>query len=182
MIEHTFKNSLKVGKLGEEVFNRMVNISRILGIKDVSDNSAYQKLGIDFVHGYNKVGYDIKYDARAADTGNIAIELVSVLKRGEVEKQGWLYTSQADYFIYLFDEPNGYRFAFFTKPDLEHYANIGRSRTVKNRGYESVVSILPLKRAVPTFEFIFNLEQFENSVEEQQKFRDLLTAAYSGVK
>lgn len=180
MTKHTFGASLEVGKTGEAVFSSLVTASKLMGLKDVSNEKVYQLLGIDFIFGKKKVGYDVKYDARASETGNIAIETVSVQRNGVIEKQGWLHTSHADYIVYLFDETQGYRLAFFTRTDLIRYANLGRTKTVQNRGYESVVSILSLKRVTPVFELRFKMEDIDNA-EQQKAFRDVLTASYSGV-
>ena len=65
---------------------------------------AHQRQGIDrfFVHrrdGRLIYRVDYKCDARAGMTGNLALEHVSVVRRGQRDVLGWLHTTVADLIV-----------------------------------------------------------------------------------
>lgn len=100
---HTFVNSLKVGALGEQILDS--HFTSKFNIEEV--DMAAQRRGIDRIFTHKESGavctVEYKTDTRAADTGNVFLEIWS---NKEKEKRGWAYTSQA-------------RWLYFYMPGLE---------------------------------------------------------------
>jgi hypothetical protein len=151
--QHKFRDSLAVGDAAEEQFIKLVEACKI-DYGDVRKDPRYQCQGIDFLlRNLLNVpeqpmfhSYDVKYDARSTETGNIAIETVSVMRNGVIEKQGWLYTTKAEWIVYAFinEKRNVFRLVFYTPKELKEIAKKAPRRVVRNQGYESEVAIYPL--------------------------------------
>ena len=113
----------QIGKVGEEkVIKMLEKISSVVRIDDVSGISAYQLEDVDLlvycdVDGKQKLRkIEIKTDEMAARTGNFFVEKsIHYLKdihdedgnliyeKGQI-RQGWLYTSKADWFFWYVPE------------------------------------------------------------------------------
>ena len=100
MVQHNFMDSLAVGEEHEKLLDEF--FSRYFDITPATNEE--QRLGIDrfFVMKGTGERYSVEYktDIRAHDTGNAFIETVSVMRGGEVEKLGWVYTSTAQRLLY----------------------------------------------------------------------------------
>lgn len=162
---HNFRDSLETGKAVEEEFKSLVELLRI-PYGDVRHSPEHQKLGIDF-YIQNLVGdpntlcsYDVKYDERSYQTGNIAVETVSVMDNdGNIKRQGWVYTSEAQLFVYVQTTRVASVYSFFSKQELLQIVKQGQRKAVYNEGYRSEVVVLPRRLVkVPVFTLLFNQE------------------------
>lgn len=138
---HKFVNSLKAGKIGESFFLTLLHASDVV-YTDVTDDKDYQKKGIDYLIGSKSV--DIKFDMRSGDTGNLAFETVSRRRDGILYKEGWLYTSLADSFVYVTILQASVVFFLFSKQDILNLLPLGKTRVVNNYGYESEIVAVPI--------------------------------------
>lgn len=136
-------------------------------VRDVSKDKEWQFKGIDFV-STDGVTYDVKYDTRAAETGNIAVELVSKKVNGVVEQEGWLYTSDADFIVYVYQWFGSWVAKLFTIPDLRQLSEGVPTRPVRNRTYEGLVALVPVNTTgkVPEVSFPIVSEDIDTRVLE----------------
>ena len=94
---HTFHKSLKVGEEGERVLDsHFINKFEIEPV-EMTD----QRKGIDRTYTHRLSGavctVEYKTDMRAAETGNVFIEVWSNTQK---KKKGWAYTSQAQWLYF----------------------------------------------------------------------------------
>ena len=94
---HNFQNSKKIGDIGEKLLDaHFMGKFEIEAVEMVD-----QRKGIDRVFTHKKTGavctVEYKTDTRAADTGNVFIEVWSNKQK---EKRGWAYTSQAQWLYF----------------------------------------------------------------------------------
>lgn len=92
--------SLEIGRRGETILDGVFGPEFVL----VKATRAHQRQGIDrfFVHRRDgRVIYrvDYKTDEAAGLTGNLALEHVSVVRKGRREKVGWVHATIADLII-----------------------------------------------------------------------------------
>lgn len=139
---HEFGTSKRVGDFGEDVFSQLLGLIGA-NVEDVSGDKKWQKMGIDFVA--DGVWYDTKYDTRSNETGNIAVETVSRRVDGVVEAPGWIYTSEADYIVYIYQWGQRWIVQFFTTENLREIVKGKQLRPVYNRGYQAEVALVPVK-------------------------------------
>lgn len=105
-IEHNFLDSYIKGQAGEEVIKNWLekrkNISKVI---DVRQNFIYQKKDIDFIVEKQDKQYfiELKTDYRAHETQNLFFEIIS---NNIKNTKGCIYTSQADYLLYLIPKMN----------------------------------------------------------------------------
>lgn len=136
-------------------------------VQDVSMDREYQYRGIDFV-STDGVTYDVKYDTRAAETGNIAVELVSRKVNGIIERKGWLYTSDADFIVYVYQWYGKWVAKLFTLADLRRLATARGvpQRPVYNKTYEGLVALVPVSTTtdIPQVEFPLVAENINTTV------------------
>lgn len=110
-------------------------------------NLIEQKKGIDaYLENKftgKKVSVEIKSDKAASSTGNAFIETVSVDTK---KTPGWAYTSQAEYLIYHLPLDKLFYIIKFTwiRKKLDFWRKNCRTRTIPNRGYNTVGLLLPL--------------------------------------
>ena len=99
MINHhtTWKKSISKGKIGEELFIKWLQEDYWeWDWDDVRDDPEYRLNDIDFiVYGYEPFTVDVKASYRS--NGIIVVEEQS--KVGRIP--GWVYTSKADFFIFI---------------------------------------------------------------------------------
>jgi hypothetical protein len=97
-----FSKQNEIGKAGEREIEKWLQRGG-LQIIDVSDDSYYQKAGVDRLimlsDGILKT-VECKTEPKARETGNIFFETISVSK-SDKKSPGWGWTSQADYWIFL---------------------------------------------------------------------------------
>ena len=88
------------GKYGEQLFSQEME-SRGYKVVNVSNDSTYWDKDIDFIITSPSSGlvksFEVKYDDRIKDTGNLYLELTNVHSKGG---QGWYKFCQADYLAY----------------------------------------------------------------------------------
>lgn len=143
-MKHSFVASNSIGGIGEALFftfaSKYLKKSKI---EDVSKKKEWQKKGIDF--RIDSIGYDVKFDTKAASTGNLALETVSKAKDGEVHKEGWAYTSEADCIVYATLVGLDWAFYFFTRNEILHLIDkhTENRKSVYNYGYNSEVVLVP---------------------------------------
>ena len=110
---------------------------------------AMQRLGVDrvFIHVDTLKMRLIEYktDARAAQTGNVFIETVSVDRDG---KPGWIYTSHADWLFYYLPQMQVCHLLEFTvlRTQLDHWLKHYPLKVIPNKGYNTKGIIVPLKQ------------------------------------
>ena len=88
----------------EDTFNRVLDGFFEQRFVVVRATAAHQKQKIDrfLIHrqdGQLVFRVDYKIDVKAGETGNLALEHVSVLRHGKVEAKGWIHTTIADWLI-----------------------------------------------------------------------------------
>lgn len=93
-------SSNSLGKQGEQLFKqRMEQLGYAL--TDVSGNPEYWSKDIDFLATSPRTGltksFEIKFDSRINQTGNLYLELTNVHSKGG---RGWFNFCEADYLAY----------------------------------------------------------------------------------
>ncbi len=111
---------------------------------------ALQRKGIDyFVVSPTGVlmSVEIKTDFRAAETGNVFLETVSVEKYGIVDKLGWIYTSAAQVLVYYVTGLEEIYFVDMTafKMKVADFKEWYREVEIKNKTYVGRGLVMPLK-------------------------------------
>ena len=91
---------MNIGKIGEALFRDKMS-AQGYKVEDVSNNSAYWDQDIDFIvtsptSGLTK-SFEVKYDSRINDTGNMYLELFNINSAGQ---RGWYKFCRADYVAY----------------------------------------------------------------------------------
>lgn len=142
-ITHNFVNSNSIGGIGEAIFYTL--LSRLGKVESVVKDKKWQKKGVDFI--LDGVYYDTKFDTKAFSTGNVALETVSRRKDGEILKEGWVHTSEADCISYIYLENDRWVIYFFTPEEVKKFAEEESYdiKSIRNYGYESEVVLLPLE-------------------------------------
>ena len=146
----TLAEALEVGRQGEVVLDAAFGPEFIIVIA----NSHHQRQGIDrfFVHRRDgRVMYrvDYKNDEMAGTTGNLALEHVSVVRKGRREVSGWVHTSYADLvvsYVPALDrafvlEVDALRLAW---PDIMRLFPPRFARTGGPEPYQSLVCCVPI--------------------------------------
>jgi hypothetical protein len=145
---HEFKNSLTLGKLGEEEVIKYFNKQEIEFV-DVRNDKDYQSKDVDFVLYTSMDAWcvDIKTDNMISKTGNLFIETTS---NKELGKKGWLYASKADE-IWYFDYVNKIIYVLHLEKFrdwFERYKDQFQERIVINKHatgtYTSMGYLIPL--------------------------------------
>jgi hypothetical protein len=130
---------------GEHYENELdIFFSKFYKIKKVTMDEQRQGFDRIFIRpDKTELKIEYKSDDKARTTGNFFIELYSVFPT----KQGWAYTSQSDYIIYLLVD---WRIYVIDTPDMRRWVEKWkceeRMRTCRNKDYESQGILLPLKR------------------------------------
>lgn len=146
MNEYDFVEQLEKGKEWEKVlddyFSRWYDI-KMVGMQD-------ERRGIDrkfkpkdenYQGDYTNVEY--KADEKTQDTGNIFVEVWSVVELG---RYGWAWTSEADIIAYLAIPDKIYMF----KPEkirtkIRYWQNRYKTKAVSNKTYTSAGILVPEK-------------------------------------
>ena len=152
-MQNTFKKDLERGKKGEALVR---NTFRNLGyeVKDVSDDSDFWIEDVDLVcaDGFK---YEVKTDYKLQSTGNLALESEVYYKNYYELKDSWLWTSKADYFIFVNPHDTSYFYSIAAQ-DLRHLARTEKlERYEKDGGYKTTsLILLPLGKYIDCFEII----------------------------
>ena len=112
--------SRKLGNLGEQVFSfKMKEIG--FKVDNVSNNPDYWSKDIDFIitsPSGNTRTFEVKYDNRLHQTGNIYLELTNIHSQGG---RGWFDFCQADFLAY--GDADSRRFYIIPLTKLREYIN-----------------------------------------------------------
>ena len=155
-MKYNFKRQLDKGEEQEKILD---DFFRSRGWKIIYADMDAQRAGIDrwfeaSVHN-GLIGIEYKADFRAHETGNLYLETVSVgkYKDGDyvVEKAGWVYTTTADYLMYLIAGEQ--RVLLFVPDELREFVHNAihsyRSVSVKNQGYTGRGILVPVEDVRP---------------------------------
>lgn len=147
MTAHRFASSLAVGQRHEAELDAALKAQgRVL--ESVSRDE--QRSGIDrwMLHGGRWWSLEYKADVRAADTGNFALEVVSVLGDDGAAKAGWAVATPADYLLLY--RPQHRTALVVPGPALCAWVRLElsslRIRPVRNEGWWSLVALAPCGR------------------------------------
>jgi hypothetical protein len=140
---HKFSDKLKEGEEHERTLDKF--FSKTFDVKDV--DSSLQRAGIDRIFENKDTGavtrIEYKADSRAASTGNVFLEIVSVDKNN---KAGWALTSQSQIIIY-YVPPLGVAYFINTvalKTCIGTLSEKYKTAKARNPGYCSVGVLVPL--------------------------------------
>lgn len=158
--EHAFADSYSFGASIETLLDSVLRRS---GYEVHPTDMTEQRRGIDRLvsrPGEEPLAVEYKADRYAHITGNAAIEHLSSMQGGVY---GWLWTCRADRILYVVVET---REVLLLRPqDLRNHisANPGKyqTRRISNRGYTTLVYLVPLR----TFRSIAFHNFYLNSVE-----------------
>lgn len=137
---HNFRESLKVGEVGEErILDYLQKSATVDKILDVRDNKMYQNIDVDLVVKM-KTGDELKIEIKT-DTyrsGNIYYETMSAVETGSI---GGFEKTEADYLFYYFInlstlyilDMNEYREWFRSKKEMFDF--LGYQKKPKNARY-----------------------------------------------
>lgn len=137
---HNFRQSMEIGKRGEEdIYNYLKNNEIIDNIIDVRNDKAYQKIDVDYLIYINGKEHKIEIKTDTYKSGNIYYETIS---SNESSTLGCFEKTEADYLFYYFINW-GYLYIFsmeeyrkwFQEIEQE-FINKGYQKKVKNRGYK----------------------------------------------
>lgn len=136
---HDFKKSMEVGKEAESMFENLLKRYNMRYDSNVNSGG---------VHDYDYLVYfrdipvrvEVKNDARALTTGNLAFEIKS-----SSSKSGWFIEPSADIFVvYVGDSIYAMHQVDFRYIRERNCQKLDRLRTVNNKGYVSIVLPVPL--------------------------------------
>jgi hypothetical protein len=145
MVAYDFATQLSKGEAAERLLD--AHFATWFAITPASADE--QRRGMDRWWTGRKTGQrfavEYKTDYRAAQTGNVFIETVSV----DGAKPGWAFTSQARWLIYFTPGFGGEQVYMVVLEDLRTKLREWRERwpekTVQNQGYTSRGVIVPLR-------------------------------------
>jgi hypothetical protein len=122
---HDWQRTLNLERKGEFVLDALFG-SKFIIVQATKAHQLKQKIDRFLVHNTDgRLIYrvDYKTDFRAAETGNLAIEHISVQKEDHIEAMGWIHTTIADLIVYYvpgFDTV----YVMKVKPIRERYSEI----------------------------------------------------------
>lgn len=136
-----FEGSKSIGKIGEQAVREFIE-SKWKGMtyKDMSEVEGYQYKEVDavleFESGRNSVAIEIKTDTWS-NMPNLAIETIA---NEEIGRPGWIWTTEADWIVYLFVNglDSGEDNLWFI--DVEHIRTLIRSNP-NLKGYQAPVEL-----------------------------------------
>lgn len=151
--DNTFHFDLERGKVGERLVRQTFDA---LGyeIKNVSDDSAFWVEDVDYITA-DGFKYEVKTDYKLQSTGNIALESQVYYKNYYELMDSWLWTSKADYFIFVNPHDTSCFYSIAAQ-DLRHLARTEKLETYeKDGGYKrTTLILLPLGKYLDCFEII----------------------------
>lgn len=138
---YDFSAQLAQGETGERKLDAY--FSRWFSIRPAK--RAEQRRGIDRFFSRQGATYPVEYktDARADETGNAFVETVSV---DTVGKQGWAYTSEAEFLLYYVPGAEAVYIIPFTnlRQHLAQWVQSYPLRKIPNKGYCTHGILVPL--------------------------------------
>lgn len=151
-----FTKDLEHGKIGEKWFHDYCIDKGILCINVGDDGFLGIESGIDFIVQYpkgNVAKFDVKFDSRMGQTGNMFIEIYQ-----DRDKKGWYYNSKANRYCYI-DEYNGVLW-MYSKKTLEGYIDTHKS------SIKSITSFIDGREVTG---LLINIEKFCTWCEEKNR-------------
>lgn len=150
---NTFATDLERGKVGEQLVRQTFE-SLGYELKDVSDDEAFWVEDVDYLT-VDGIKYEVKTDYKLESTGNLALESEVYYKNYYEFKDSWLWTSKADYFIFV-NPHNQSCFYSIAAQELRHLARNEKLESYeKDGGYkETFLILLPLGKYIDCFEVI----------------------------
>jgi len=135
---HDFNKSINVGKEAEGTFENLLKSYDMKYESNVNSGNAHP---YDYLVYFRdiQVKVEIKNDARALDTGNLAFEVKS-----SNSKSGWFIEPRADiYIVYVGKSIYAMHRVDFKYIRERNCHKLDRLRTVVNKGYTSIVLTVP---------------------------------------
>jgi hypothetical protein len=159
--EYSMSNQMEKGEKGEKELDEYY--SQWFYSRPVSMNA--QRSGIDraWTSKNTKHRYSVEYksDDRAATSGNVFIETVSVDKN---DKPGWAYSSCAQLLIYYIPPlKKAIRYSMLTlKFHVEDWVNTYPEHKIPNDGYYTVGTVVPIEEFEKYCWTVDNLGDIDN--------------------
>lgn len=151
--DNTFHLDLERGKVGEQLVRQTFET---LGyeLKDVSDDSAFWVEDVDYLTA-DGIKYEVKTDYKLQSTGNLALESEVYYKNYQELNDSWLWTSKADYFIFVNPHDTSCFYSIAAK-DLRHLVKMENIRKYdKDEGYKiTTLYLLPLWDYIDCFNIV----------------------------
>ena len=130
------------GKQGEALFQQIM-LGRNYEVQDVSNDSNYWYKDIDFIITSPTTNltktFEVKWDSRIADTGNLYLEIQSKNSKGG---KGWFEFCEADYLAY--GDSRKRKFYIMPMEALKQYVKKAPKRYAQC-GLDSVGYVVSLK-------------------------------------
>lgn len=151
--DNTFQEDLERGKIGEELV-RKTFAAQGYELKDVSNDSDFWIQDVDYLTA-DGIKYEVKTDYKLQSTGNLALESEVYYKNYYELKDSWLWTSKADYFVFVNPHDTSCFYSIAAQ-DLRHLARTEKlERYEKDGGYKTTsIILLPLGKYIDCFEII----------------------------
>ena len=151
--DNTFHLDLERGKVGEQLVRQTFE-SLGYELKDVSDDSAFWVEDVDYLTA-DGIKYEVKTDYKLESTGNLALESQVYYKSYQELNDSWLWTSKADYFVFV-NPHNTSCFYSIAAKDLRHLVKMENIRKYdKDEGYKiTTLYLLPLWDYIDCFNIV----------------------------
>ncbi|VWM13296.1 Uncharacterised protein [Collinsella intestinalis] len=151
--DNTFHLDLERGKVGEQLVRQTFE-SLGYELKDVSDDSAFWVEDVDYLTA-DGIKYEVKTDYKLESTGNLALESEVYYKNYQELNDSWLWTSKADYFVFV-NPHNTSCFYSIAAKDLRHLVKMENIRKYdKDEGYKiTTLYLLPLWDYIDCFNIV----------------------------
>jgi hypothetical protein len=164
---YDFNQQKQLGIHGEAILDAF--FSRWYLIQEVPPE--LQREGVDrfFVPRRGEVNFPrlVEYKTDFKDTGNVFIETHSVIRAGQKDIKGWLYTSKADWLIYfLVEYQTVLVLSFPTLRDsvfVWESKQLCRCKSSQNNDYQGAGLIVPIPLMLRESHAIFKLQYKVNS-------------------
>lgn len=146
-----FYADLERGELGESIVRDYFD-SVGVEVRDTSKEPEYQEQDVDMISA-DGIKYEVKTDFLFHKTGNLALE--DSVTYADGTKKSWLWTSEADRFIFV--NPNDTRrLAAIDAEDLRHLVMFESLKKVrKDEGYKVIsLYLLPYEKYKDVFEIL----------------------------
>lgn len=157
---YDFQHQKELGRQGEERLDSF--FSRWYDIKEVPFE--LQKEGVDrfYVPKRGKLAFPrlIEYKTDFKTTGNVFIETHSVIRQGQEDIKGWLYTSKADWLVYYLISSQTALVVNFAK--LRQSAEVWKKtcphRDCTNKDYKSSGLLVPISAIKLVSHAVFSIK------------------------
>ena len=151
--DNTFHLDLERGKVGEQLVRQTFE-SLGYELKDVSDDSDFWVEDVDYLTA-DGIKYEVKTDYKLESTGNLALESQVYYKNYQELNDSWLWTSKADYFIFVNPHDTSCFYSIAAK-DLRHLVKMENIRKYdKDEGYKiTTLYLLPLWDYIDCFNIV----------------------------